>query len=310
MQGWGATDEKATLTSVIGLVHVMSPGGQSRRVLSGQSAFPGETVVVGPKSETDLTLPDGSSLSLSSGTKLKIASLKQPSAKDKNFLFTLDVGKLFVQVKKLLSSKSSFEINAGGVICGVRGTSFNLGYNPENHQLDLDVYSGTVGATGGGNTQLFTGGQHGHFVNGTWDGKIGTAPPPPNGTKGGNGSGSSGTGTGGTGSGGNGTGNGGNGGSSGGTGGSSGTGGDNSGGGSTGGTGGNNGSPVGGGTTGSGLPNPTTGDTGTGYQPNSSLGDLNGQFLSGVVVNGDNNLNSAQQTIHFQLILPGRETGP
>ncbi len=185
MQGWGATDEKATLTSIIGLVHVMSPGGQSRRVLSGQSAFPGETVVVGPKSETDLTLPDGSSLSLSSGTKLKIASLKQPSAKDKNFLFTLDVGKLFVQVKKLLSSKSSFEINAGGVICGVRGTSFNLGYNPENHQLDLDVYSGTVGTTGGGNTQLFTGGQHGHFVNGTWDGKIGTAPPPPNGTKGG-----------------------------------------------------------------------------------------------------------------------------
>ncbi len=296
---WAAAEDKAYLQRVIGLVHAMTDAGNGRRVFDGQFVLPSETVQVGEKSQAVLQCPDGSLLTLSAGTQMHIVTLQRPSPKEKNFLFHLDAGKIFAQVKKLFSAKSTFEIDAGGVICGVRGTEYSVGYDPKTKTLDLDVFEGTVNAGAGGNGHLFGAGQSGHFVDGHWDGKTGQAPPPPKGVKGGgggNGSGGNGNGTGGTGSGGS-SGTGGTGG---------GNGGDQSGGGS--GTGGDNGNPLGGN-------GPAPGNPSAGYQPNSalgslsnlSLGDLNQQFVSGIVPNQDNNINSATQSVHIQVVVPGKE---
>jgi hypothetical protein len=44
--------------------------------------------------------------------------------------------------------------------------------------------------------------------------------------------------------------------------------------------------------------------------PGAALGDLNNQFTTGVLVNGDNNLNTAQQTLTIHLVVPGGEAIP
>ncbi len=293
---WAAPEEKAYLNTVIGLVHAVNAEGKARRVFDGQWVHALETLQVGEKSEAVLVCPDGTLLSLASGTQMKIASLKRPSPQEKNFLFNLDAGRIFAQVKKLFSAKSSFEINAGGLICGVRGTQYTVDYDPKTKAMNLDVFDGAVNAFNQSVTQLFTAGQAGHFVNGQWDGKVGQAPPAPKGfakaagIAGGNG---------GAGSGGGSTGNG--------TGGA--------------GTGQNGGGPLGSAGPGSGnnaanfsvVPG-----SGQGYQPNSSLGslsnlslgDLNTQYNQLVVINQDNNLSSTQLPVHIQVVVPAGEAVP
>jgi hypothetical protein len=300
-KGWAQTKEEATLSSVKGHVKILNLKGSLRRVKSGQVAHTGETIQVGSESAASVQLPDGSALSLYANTHLTITSLTQPSALDKIFMFRLGVGKVLAQVRKLMSSKSSFEIEAGGVVCGVRGTEFAVGYNVDTKQMDLDVFSGAVAACGGGVTQVFSKGHSGHFMEGHWDGKVGIAPPPPPKDSDNGSSTSSGT-------------NG------------SGTSGDNS---SDSGVGdkpasgntGTNGTPsgddhsstVGGNGTGGnsgGSSNPSPGLAPSGIQPSATLGDLDSQFMSGILINGDNCLNSAQQRINIHLVVPGKEVAP
>lgn len=295
---WADPKEEATLSWTRGKVRVLNTKGKTRRNKKDQPILPGETIQVGAKGGAEVALPDGSTLTLSPNSHLTITSLKQPSLKDKMFSFKLAIGKVFAQVRKLTSAQSVFEIEAGGVVCGVRGTEFAVGYDPGTNHLDLDVFGGAVGVAAGGVTQVFSSGQSGNFVDGKWDGKVNPAPPPPpkepppaTGT-GSNGSGGNGAGNNGTPS--NGTPN-------------NGT--------------SNNGTPDNGtpsnGTPSNGTPSNGTPDNGT---PNNgtisngngipsvggtgSLGDLNNQFQNGVLVNSDNNLNSAQQTIHIHLVLP------
>jgi hypothetical protein len=69
-------------------------------------------------------------------------------------------------VNKLFSSRSSFEIEAGGVVCGVRGTKYSVFYDPSTGKVDVAVTEGTVWSTADGHTQEFHGGQGGSYLNG------------------------------------------------------------------------------------------------------------------------------------------------
>src|SRR5580658_4788734 len=139
--------EEAVFSSITGKVKVLKADGKTRKAAAGRTVLPGDTIQVGPDSHATVSLPDGSSLDLDADSRLTISSLSQPSPKDKSFLFKLAVGKLFAQVRKLMSSKSSFEVEAGGVVCGVRGTYFSMLFNPDTKNLDLNVFEGKVGAT-------------------------------------------------------------------------------------------------------------------------------------------------------------------
>jgi hypothetical protein len=54
----------------------------------------------------------------------------------------------------------------------------------------------------------------------------------------------------------------------------------------------------------------TTTTTTTVLEPNTCLGDLNNQFLGGILINGDNNLNAAQQSVKIHLVVPPGEAVP
>lgn len=296
----GEGEQGASFSSVTGKVKLLNPKGKSQKAIKGQAVHPGDTVQVEYNSKATVGLPDGSSLDIGANSRLTITSLSIPSPQRKNFSFKLLLGDLLAQVKKLATSNSSFEVEAGGTVCGVRGTKFHMDFNPQTKQLDLNVLDGVVGAASGGTTQVFSKGQGGRFINGHFSGTLsGTGSSGKGGNNGGKGNsgGSGGNGTGGSSNGSNGN-----------SGNNSGNNGNNSGsnGGSTGDTNGDtNGS--------TGSNNPSNGSTGTGSSglaPNVALGDLNNQFIGGVLINSENNLSQAQQSLRIHLVVPAGEAVP
>lgn len=109
--------------------------------------------------------------------------MEQVGASDKLLKFQLAVGDLWASVKKLTSSKSSFEIESGGVVCGVRGTKYSYHYDPTTNKVTVHVDEGTVYINSGGHTYIFTQGQTVNLSNG----KPETPPGQSNGNGGGNG---------------------------------------------------------------------------------------------------------------------------
>ncbi|HTC19770.1 MAG TPA: FecR family protein [bacterium] len=159
----------AVFTSVTGKVEIKGHKGHpSRRAHPDSTVSEGERVVAGPDAQATLKTFDGSEIQVSPNTDFSLEKLEQPGPQDKIIQFKLVVGKLFASVKKLVSSKSSFEIEAGGVVCGVRGTEYSVFYDPSTGKVDVLVTEGTVWSTAQGLTHEFHGGQGGTFLNGNW----------------------------------------------------------------------------------------------------------------------------------------------
>jgi hypothetical protein len=68
--------------------------------------------------------------------------------------FLLAFGKFLAKVKKLTSAKSSFEVEAGGVVAGVRGTVFGVDYDKTKKEVDAQTYEGSIFARSGGKEQI------------------------------------------------------------------------------------------------------------------------------------------------------------
>ncbi len=356
-------EREAVFLSVKGTVTVQNGMGSVRRAHTGAKAYQGETIIVRRASKATLQLFDESTLELMANSRLTLATL-HAFKEEKNIFMRLGFGKALVKVRQLFSAHSSFEIEAGGVVCGVRGTEFTMECDQKTGWMRLNVLDGVVAASSGGVTQLCPAGHECIFQNGRMirEGEgPGSLHKNPKGETGGNNNG-----TGQNQSGGPTTGN--------------------TGGGATsvvGAVGGNNngngqtqsGGPATGNTEGvtsvvgavGGGPNATgqiqsggatienlaggatsvvaapgsgnaTAPPGQGnavpavepvIQPpvsplnpqeqvitapnletNEALTDLNNQFTSGILVNNDNCLNSAQQTLNIHLVVPPKETVP
>lgn len=160
---------EAIFTSVTGKVEVKDAKGKhSRPAQKDAAVVEGERIVAGTGAQAALRLFDGSEVQVSPNTDFVLEKLQQPNLKDKVIQFKLGLGKLLATVKKLASSKSSFEIEAGGVVCGVRGTEYSVFYDPGTGKVDVLVTDGTVWSTANGQTQQFNAGQGGTYLNGSW----------------------------------------------------------------------------------------------------------------------------------------------
>src|SRR3974390_2467326 len=151
-----ATPAKTTqglFTSVSGKVQVTSKSGNKTRTAQKDSTVvEGERIVTDKGSKATLQLFDGSQIEITPNTDLALTKMQKPSNQDKIFQFKLFVGNLLSKVKKLASSKSSFEIEAGGVVCGVRGTQYSYSFDPTTHNVTVHVDEGTVYLNSNGHT--------------------------------------------------------------------------------------------------------------------------------------------------------------
>lgn len=68
--------------------------------------------------------------------------------------FLLAWGKLKAKVMKLTTSNSSFEIEAGGVVAGVRGTVFGVDYDKTQKQVKAQTFEGAIFTRAGGKEQI------------------------------------------------------------------------------------------------------------------------------------------------------------
>ena len=153
--------ETGSFLSVQGSAQLNGSGAQA-----GATVKSGDEVVTGKDGLAVLKFFDGSEITLKPGSDLKVDRLEAPSPADKVLGFKLMLGQLLAKVKKLVSAKSSFEIDAGGVVCGVRGTEFSMDYDSAKEQLKLQVISGTVGAKAQGQETLFNAGETALFIHG------------------------------------------------------------------------------------------------------------------------------------------------
>lgn len=167
----------AVFASVEGVVTIQDTAGKYRNAQKGTTAFEGETVILEKGSFAILKLPDSSLLELKAESKITLNAMKQPTEKEKIMHFSLLMGGVKAVVSKLLTANSQFEIEAGGVVCGVRGTQFTLDYDPAVEKVDLKVLEGTVYAVVEGKTSIFKEGEGAEFLNGRLSVKTFGHPP-------------------------------------------------------------------------------------------------------------------------------------
>ncbi len=155
-------------TSVTGKVTVKTKKGhKTKKAQKDLTVSEGDRVIANDDAKATIRLFDGSSLEVSPKTEFVLSKLQKPTEQDKTIKFKLIVGELLAAVEKLTTSKSSFEIEAGGVVCGVRGTKFSMNCDGKhNPQVQLHVFEGIVYTIDGkGNKFLFHPGPPIKFVN-------------------------------------------------------------------------------------------------------------------------------------------------
>ncbi len=163
---WAVTE--AIFTSVTGKIEIRGHAGHKLRIAQKDTTVvEGERIVAGADGQATLQTFDGSQLTISPNTDFWLDKLQQPDPNNKIIQFKMMLGQLFAKVTKLVSAKSSFEINAGGVICGVRGTQYQVKFDPTTNTVYLGVVEGTVFTTSNGQTTDWGAGSSAVFHNGT-----------------------------------------------------------------------------------------------------------------------------------------------
>ena len=134
-----------------GTASVQRADGTTEAAKEGIELAPGDGIRVEADSSVVLMLNDDTSVQLGAGAQLQVSSLEaQPRD---GFLSRLKLlgGRILAQVQKLGESRSTFEVEAGGVVCGVRGTAFEM--DLQGDDLETRTPEGEVAVSSGGKTE-------------------------------------------------------------------------------------------------------------------------------------------------------------
>jgi ferric-dicitrate binding protein FerR (iron transport regulator) len=130
----------------------------------GQVLESGDEIRTGDNSEATLTMQSETQVHLSANSDLKVGQIAPNTTN--GFLSHLVVlaGVILSDVKKnLLESHSSFEIEANGVVCAVRGTAFEVSNN--NGDVETATHEGKVETLSGGESHFVAEGSAASFKN-------------------------------------------------------------------------------------------------------------------------------------------------
>lgn len=94
--------------------------------VEGESVQVGDELITKDNSEMTLALNDNTMVHIAADSQVRVADLAPNSSQGFTSRIELLLGNILSEVEKLNESKSSFEIEAGGVVCAVRGTAFEV----------------------------------------------------------------------------------------------------------------------------------------------------------------------------------------
>ncbi|HUO56887.1 MAG TPA: FecR domain-containing protein [bacterium] len=153
-----------TLQDVHGNVQII-PAGDSKpeQAQEEESLFAGDEILTKGGAKASLSLNSSTLVHLSENSDLKVSQLAARK-KAGSFLSRLDLltGTVLAEVEKLRESRSLFEVTSGGVVCGVRGTAFEV--QKEGSSVQTNTYHGTVEMQKNGKTRRVTDNQQGSFA--------------------------------------------------------------------------------------------------------------------------------------------------
>jgi hypothetical protein len=121
----------------------------------------GDEIITKDDSEVSLTLDENTLFHLGPDSDVKVSQL---AWNDSNgFISRLELlgGKILSEVEKLDESRSTFEVNSGGVVCGVRGTAFEV--QKQGDAVHMSTFHGIVEMKKDNQVQRVTANQHGAF---------------------------------------------------------------------------------------------------------------------------------------------------
>ena len=101
--------------------------GKTERAQEEETVAAGDEVLTQSGAKASLTLNQNTMFRLSENSDIKVEALAR-RPKGTGFISRLGLlaGKILSEVEDLRKSQSSFEVSSGGVICGVRGTAFEV----------------------------------------------------------------------------------------------------------------------------------------------------------------------------------------
>jgi hypothetical protein len=154
------------LEDIQGNVQVLEEGAtQWEQAEEGQVLESGDEIKVDNKGQATLMLQSETSVHLNGPSDLKV---EQISANENGgFLSRLKVfaGLVLADVKKnLQESHSTFEVESNGVVCGVRGTAFEV--NGNENTAEISTYEGKVEVGNGSESHMVTAGNFSSFDHG------------------------------------------------------------------------------------------------------------------------------------------------
>ena len=97
----------------------------------------------GTDSKAYLEFQNGGVVEIGPGSNVQVKKLEITS-QDFKARFLLAVGKFKAKVMKLTTASSSFEVEAGGVVAGVRGTVFGVDYDQADNRVSAATYEGSI----------------------------------------------------------------------------------------------------------------------------------------------------------------------
>jgi ferric-dicitrate binding protein FerR (iron transport regulator) len=155
----GPTPVEYVLEDLQGNVQVREAGTSSWvRAEEGQVLEGGDQVRTGDQGKATLSLAGETNLQLGPKGDLTVEEISGNGQGGFVSRLKLLTGKFLADVKKnITASRSTFEVEAGGVVCGVRGTVFEIEADPE--RFDLCVHEGGVQIQEGKEHRLVKGGQ-------------------------------------------------------------------------------------------------------------------------------------------------------
>jgi hypothetical protein len=140
----GASTE-AVVTVIEGTARLFTKGAAVGLPLKkGNKLKRGQEIRVEANSRIEIRFPDGTVMRLSEKSRLVMDEvLYDRKTENKNVKVNLAVGKLWANVKKLVTPDSTVEVRTSNAVAGVRGTVYRVNVEEDKSAI-VKVYDGTV----------------------------------------------------------------------------------------------------------------------------------------------------------------------
>lgn len=144
-----AAPQKAVFVQVKGKVSVLQDE-KTKPAKVGMSVVEGDEILCESGSARVVLKTDaGNEIRLKGKTRVRFSELQKGATSQKTRLELL-AGQVWAAVSKLKTAGSRFEIKAGGVVCGVRGTTLGGRYDPKKDKGRFKNHKGKIRVTGKG----------------------------------------------------------------------------------------------------------------------------------------------------------------